>query len=144
MNLDRLATPRRRAQPADWEARARLISEPAFAERMAHAGMSPDADAFIDWLMTSGEMILALPAPDGVRWIGYKPLMFHYTLMWGYMGDKTSIEGRWCYERLDEVRQAFIEWGLTFFEGEPEGWHRDPLTARRRPGGDKSKEYIAQ
>jgi len=25
---------------------------------------------------------------------------------------------------------------------EPEGWYRNPTTGRRRPDGDKSKEYV--
>lgn len=34
---------------------------------------------------------------------------------------------------------ALIEWDGT---GEPEGWIRHPMTGRRRPGGDASKEYV--
>jgi hypothetical protein len=42
-----------------------------------------------------------------------------------------------------EVAQlALQEWVQRGGKGEPEGWHRDPLTGRRRPDGDKSREYV--
>lgn len=41
---------------------------------------------------------------------------------WGY-------ERRWCYHSYDAARAALDAWDGT---GEPDGWHRDPVTGRRR------------
>lgn len=67
-------------------------------------------------------------------------LGFNYAILadlagWGY-GDRWCFNGRWLAE------QALEEWTARDGEGEPEGWHRHPDTGRRRPLGDKSKEYI--
>lgn len=50
--------------------------------------------------------------------------------------------GRWCYHSYYEALLALTEWTERGGEGEPEGWHREPITGRRRPDGDASKEYI--
>lgn len=46
---------------------------------------------------------------------------------------------RWCYCTQDAARSALLKWDGT---GDPDGWHRHPSTGRRRPDGDKEKEYI--
>jgi hypothetical protein len=45
--------------------------------------------------------------------------------------------GRWCYATYLDALIGLHEWDG---EGEPYGWHRDPVTGRRRPDGDASKE----
>lgn len=49
-----------------------------------------------------------------------------------------GYEDRWCYEH-GKALPALLAWSG---DKEPEGWHRHPLTGRRRPHGDASKEYI--
>jgi hypothetical protein len=50
---------------------------------------------------------------------------------------------RWCYESREAAMIALFAWEHRGGEGEPNGWHRHPISGRRRPGGDPSKEYIA-
>lgn len=62
------------------------------------------------------------------------PLMFTAAIVsdltdWGY-GD------RWCYKTYEAAKAALEAWDG---EGEPDGWHRHPMTGRRRENG---KEYI--
>lgn len=46
---------------------------------------------------------------------------------------------RWCYESTAEAVEALQEWNGV----EPEGWHRNPKTGRRRPNGNACEEYIS-
>lgn len=48
-------------------------------------------------------------------------------------------DDRWCYHSHDAATAALEKWDGT---GEPDGWHRHPLTGRRRPNGDPLQEYI--
>ena len=56
---------------------------------------------------------------------------------------KVNVEGGGFMGQADAVRTAIarglIKWSG---DGEPDGWMRNPLTGRRRPGGDASKEYV--
>ena len=80
-------------------------------------------------------MILA----DG-RYAAVMPLLFTAAIIVGRVGDN-GYDNRWCYESQAAAAFALAEW-VTNDASEPEGWHRDPVTGRRRPEGDKSKEYI--
>lgn len=69
---------------------------------------------------------------------GVKPLIFHYTMIFGIIGDTLGYEKRYCYKTIEGALQALEAWDGT---GDPEGWHRAPDTARRRPDGDPTREY---
>lgn len=99
-----------------------------------------DADAFLDWLCQQG-YVAAYPSEDG-RWIGVRPLIFHWTMHVGRIGDESGFDRRYCYATLPLALMALGEWKERNFEGEPSGWHRDPFTGRRRPDGDATREYI--
>lgn len=71
-----------------------------------------------------------------------KPLMFHWTLMRGLLGDFDGLEERWCYANGTLAHAALLEWQARNYSGEPKWWHRHPTTGRRRPDGDEDKEYI--
>lgn len=112
--------------------------------------MTPEEiKAFTDWLTTpgrggGGDFEIALGHAEKGRWYGVKRLLFHYTLATGDLGDKESITDRWCYETFDKAGDALVEWASRDFAGEPEGWHRHPLTGRRRTNGDPTQEYTAK
>lgn len=103
---------------------------------------------FSNWLTTKGadggaDCELAACVRATGMWHGFKRLIFHWTIVTGEIGDRESMSDRWCYETEDGVVAGFTEWAARGFKGEPEGWHRNPTTGRRRPKGDASKEYIA-
>ena len=52
--------------------------------------------------------------------------------------DEYGYRNRWCYHDLVTCLGAFNDWDGV---GEPECWHREPLTGRRR--GEDGTEYVA-
>ena len=78
---------------------------------------------------------------DGMYAIAY-PLLLHWTIIHGHEDDLSGYDQRWCYATGELAEMALNEWDYPA-QKEPEGWHRHPLTGRRRPGGDKTQEYIA-
>jgi hypothetical protein len=76
--------------------------------------------------------------PDG-RWCGVHRLMYHWTLHID-IGD-FGYEDRYCYNTEAQAYLAMMEWNG---EGDPgHGWHRHPLTGRRRDDGKEESEYVA-
>jgi hypothetical protein len=67
------------------------------------------------------------------------PFMFTAGLIVGRMDNGGNYENRWCYENLEAAYAAFDAWDG---QGEPMGWHRHPMTGRRRIDGDPAREYI--
>lgn len=76
---------------------------------------------------------------SGGRWAGLMRFMFTYAIIVGQMGDESTYDDRWCYETYAAALMALETWDG---EGEPEGWHRHPISGRRRKGGDPATEYI--
>ena len=67
--------------------------------------------------------------------------MFTAAIIRGRVGNHGDYDDRWCYHNVEAARSAIAQWdGI----GEPKGWHRHPMTGRRRPDGDESQEYIHQ
>jgi len=93
------------------------------------------------WLLSAdgGCCVEAKLIGDGI-YAAIKPLMYHWTMVVGLVGDRMSYEDRWCFETRQMAEQGLREWSG---EGEPVGWHRNPRTGRRRPGGNPAKEYVA-
>lgn len=50
-----------------------------------------------------------------------------------------SIEQAFCYDSIGAALIAFRQWDG---HGEPDGWVKDALRQRYRPGGDPEKEYV--
>lgn len=107
------------------------------------SGIPPveDPAAFLDWLRENGYAV-ALASPDGERWVGIRRLIFHWTMHVGRVGDRSGFDRRFCYRDFGLALGALVEWSERGFEGEPEGWDRDPLTGRRRPEGDPAREFV--
>lgn len=97
--------------------------------------------AYMTWLKESGGYVLPHPMGDG-RWCAIMPLMFHWTLHIGQIGDRTGYDDRYCLRDRETAEKSLLEWAERGFAGEPEYWHRHPLTGRRREDGDPSKETI--
>lgn len=76
---------------------------------------------------------------DGL-YAGVKPLMFHFSLILGAVGNTGSYEDHYCFPTRELAERALSLWDG---RGDPVGWHRHPRTGRRRPGGDPAKEYLA-
>jgi len=57
----------------------------------------------------------------------------------GERGTFGAILDAWCYLDPRRAMEAAAAWSGT---GDPiDGWHRNPITGRRREGGDPAKEY---
>lgn len=100
-----------------------------------------DAETYLrDWLPAAdgGGLVRVKDLGDG-RYAGIKPLLFHWTLIVGAIGDTWGYDDRWCYATEDLAQQALEAWGG---RGEPAGWHRHPNSGRRRPDGDRASEYV--
>jgi hypothetical protein len=103
-----------------------------------------DDRAFFLWLVKDGAndgggCVEAKNLGGGV-YAAVKPLLFHWTMIVGLIGDRCSTFDRYCF-----LTRGLAEWGLRAWDGtgEPVGWHRHPATGRRRSGGDPAAEYIA-
>lgn len=77
--------------------------------------------------------------PDGrIAWI--HQLMFtHAICVSSPEAITVGYEDRWCFTEKHIAEHALANWEGT----EPEGWIRNPRTGRRRPDGDKSREYVS-
>jgi hypothetical protein len=65
---------------------------------------------------------------DG-RYSAIMPLLFTHAIIVGQVFDRATYEDRWCYGGLEAARKAHNAWNG---KGEPDGWHRHPMTGRRR------------
>jgi hypothetical protein len=60
-------------------------------------------------------------------------------LCYGQVGD-AGYQDAFCYEDPARAIEAAKVWDG---ESDPlDGWHRNPITGRRRPGGDPKKETV--
>jgi hypothetical protein len=79
--------------------------------------------------------------PDGsAAWIQRFLFTIAIVVAHSESGLAYGYDDRYCYHFFSEACQALKEWDG---EGDPEGWHRNPPTGRRRPDGDASKEYVS-
>jgi hypothetical protein len=95
---------------------------------------------FFSWLHTDGGNCAEHKIIGDGIYAAIKPLMFHWTLIVGQIGDRATYADRWCYANREAAEAALRTWDG---DGEPDGWHRHPNTGRRRTDGDPKKEFIA-
>jgi hypothetical protein len=57
----------------------------------------------------------------------------YYTDCWIYDAEQPGAD------QVDAGWRAALGWDG---EGEPDGWYRHPQSGRRRPGGDRAKEFV--
>jgi len=99
-----------------------------------------DQEAFREFLVSNGYATVIF-TPNG-RWVGILRLLYHWTMHSGVVGDRTGHDRRYCYRTYEMALSALAEWTLREFEGEPEGWHKDPFSGRIRPDGDPLRQYM--
>lgn len=97
---------------------------------------------FMAWLKESCGYVDPVPIGAG-RYAAIGPLLFHWTMYVGRIGDREGYDTRFCYADRAKAEEGLREWAKRGFRGEPTGWHRHPNTGRRRDDGDPSKERIA-
>ena len=91
--------------------------------------------SFMHYLKTQGGYVDPKPLDDG-RYAALFQFMFTWAIVTGRIGDRNCYEDRWCYHDEDVARVALDAWDGT---GEPEGWHRHPMTGRRRESGKQEE-----
>jgi len=77
---------------------------------------------------------------DRTQIIAVRQMIFTWAICAGL--DECGFSDRWCYETATAAAMAWIKWSGNAGT-EPEGWIRHPRSARRRPGGDATREHIA-
>lgn len=93
-----------------------------------------------DWDPIAGGYRLRELDGGNVLWLVQR--LFTWALMVGPDGS-LGYEKHWCYETCGEAVRGALEWDGKHPDSEPQGWIRDPYTARVRPGGDPAREYIS-
>lgn len=102
---------------------------------------STETQSYFAWLRgEDGGFVSEVKEIGDGLYAATKPLLFHWTLIVGQIGDRYAFMDRWCYETQEKAEAALKQWSG---QGEPEGWHRHPASGRRRPGGDPTQEYFA-
>lgn len=102
--------------------------------------ITSETESYFQWLRGGeGGFATEVKTIDDGLFAATKPLLFHWTLIVGEIGNKFNYLNRWCYATQEEAESALRKWDGN---GEPEGWNRHPGTGRRRPDGDSNKEYI--
>jgi hypothetical protein len=126
-----------------------------FVAKAIEAGRSMESIveelAFMQWLQDECRYLNVRPLGDG-RWAGIQELYAHVAIMGGRIGDRSGINLRYCYHGpagVSDTKQNAYKRALEALdawdpatEPDPSGWHRDPHTGRRRPGGDPAAEYV--
>lgn len=109
-----------------------VILKPAPSELLADL-------EYLTWLKRECGYLDPRPLPEG-HWVAIAPLLVTHAIISGRIGDRLGYDNRWCYGSYEKAKAAMDEWSGV---GEPEGWHRHPLTGRRRNNGDPTAEYVA-
>jgi len=83
--------------------------------------------------------LVARILPDG-REARLCPQIYTWRLVVGWpQAMRDGYSDYWCYHRFEDAIAAMTSWDGS---GEPCGWHRHPPSGRRRPDGDKAREYV--
>lgn len=69
------------------------------------------------------------------------PMLFTTAILVSARLGAPSYVDRWCYMSTPEALAAAEAWTTDYPATEPSGWHRHPISGRRRPMGDASAEH---
>ena len=111
------------------------------AVRGGLGSIEPKALLWLGAMAKANGYLAPTPVP-GDRYAVVSQFAFTVGVLVGDLFDDYGYNDRYCYETLSVALRALVEWRNRGFEGEPIGWHRETRTARRRPGGDPTKEYV--
>ena len=102
-----------------------------------------DLEAFRTFLLdpNGGNLLACRLHPDLGGWTGVERLNFHWTLKIKPLHDRQNVFDRWCYKTLPQALAALEKWEPLCNPDPGHGWHRHPMTGRRRPNGDPAREY---
>lgn len=80
---------------------------------------------------------------SGDRYACIMPFMFTTAILVGRLGDAVTYDNRWCYKSYADAKAALDAWDPDT-DNEPDGWHRHPMTSRRREyeDGVLAIEYV--
>ncbi len=96
--------------------------------RTTNAVEASEARIFMSLLCSHTGYLHPRPLPGG-RYGVIAQFLFTYAIITGRIGDFWAYDNRWCYRNFQSAKDALDAWdGL----GEPIGWHRHPMTGRRR------------
>lgn len=105
-----------------------------------------DVQAALALMQMRGEKLedhVVATLPDGREARLQLMLYGHVRLYWGPPGSGVyDPDSGYDYDDLRGAMQAVYDWREGGFAGEPEGWFRHLGTARRRPEGDPTREYV--
>jgi hypothetical protein len=102
---------------------------------------TPEELEWLEKLSKLNNYLAPTPMGDGCYAV-LSQFAFTMAIITGNMFDDVGYEDRWCYDSATAAGAALAIWMVNGFEGEPQGWHRHPDSGRRRPEGDKEREYI--
>ena len=75
----------------------------------------------------------------GGRYAAIAPMIYTHAIITGRIGDYWPTDDLWCYRDLATAKAALDAWDGT---GEPEGWHRHPMSGHRPQQGDPLLEEL--
>jgi hypothetical protein len=104
-----------------------------------------DINAYIDAIGETGTVTadMVKDLEDGT-YVMAKPLLFHWTLVYGDFDDTHSYLDRWCYADREGAMAALAEFPVQpDGDYEPSGWHRHPASGRRREDACPEAETFA-
>lgn len=79
---------------------------------------------------------------DG-QFIAVARKMYTHSVLIGQITNADCFyDSHWCYTTREQAMAAAENWDPPR-EVEPAGWFRHPMTGRRRPQGDPSREFVA-
>lgn len=98
-------------------------------------------DTGMDVERVTPEMIKVIGEDE---YVAIKPLMFHWTMIRGSLFDTSTYDDRWCYATRELAEAALAAFPTDAgADYEPDGWHRHPMTGRRRENADPEAETFS-
>jgi hypothetical protein len=69
-------------------------------------------------------------------WAEILPMIFNHRII---VTDGSTVDFAWCYETKERAIEYFEKWDG---KGEPDGWHKNPMTGERRIVNDSRQNPL--